>query len=174
MSNNQLRSALLNTIAQITANPKNSKAVFKAETKLEQGVKCSAIIRNFSLDIDEPKTLGGLDTAPNPVELVLVALGTCQEIVYSAFASIHNIPLEEVKVDVEGSLDLKGIFALDQNTRAGFNDIKYKTTIRSSANKEQLEKLIAAVESHCPVLDTLKRPISVKGEVQILPLSVYV
>ena len=174
MSNNQLKSVLLNTISQIASKSETSKAVFNVETKLLDGVKCEAIIRNFFVYVDEPENLGGLDTAPNPVELLLAALGTCQEIVYSAFASIHGISLDEVTVDVKGTLDLKGLFALEQNTPAGFNEITYKTTIKSSADEEEIKKLVEAVEAHCPLLDTLKRPIIVKGKVNIVRSPVTV
>jgi len=168
MSNDQLKSVLLNTVSQIESQSETAKAVFTAETKLLDGVKCKAVIRNFSIYVDEPKNLGGLDTAPNPVELLLAALGTCQEIVYSAFAAIQGIPLDEVTVDVRGTLDLKGMFALEQNTPAGFNEITFKTTIKSSADEEEIKKLVDAVEAHCPLLDTLKRPINVKGKVNIV------
>ena len=33
---------------------------------------------------------------PNPVEIVLAALGTCQEITYRAYATALGIPLERV------------------------------------------------------------------------------
>lgn len=174
MSNDQLKSALLNTISQIESQSETAKAVFKVETKFLDGVKCKAVIRNFSIYVDEPQNLGGLDTAPNPVELLLAALGTCQEIVYSAFAAIQGIPLDEVSVEVKGTLNLKGMFALEQNTPAGFNEISYKTTIKSSADEEEIKKLVEAVEAHCPLLDTLKRPINVKGEVNIVRSNVTV
>ena len=41
--------------------------------------------------VDEPRDIGGSDEAINPVELVLVALGTCQEIMYAAYAAVMGI-----------------------------------------------------------------------------------
>jgi OsmC-like protein len=52
--------------------------------------------------------LGGTDAGPNPVELVLAALATCQEITYRAYATALGIPLESVSVRLEGLLDLIG------------------------------------------------------------------
>ena len=45
--------------------------------------------------------------------------------------------------------------------------ISYETVLRSPAPEAELRKLIEAVESHCPVLDTLVRPIEVTGRVTI-------
>lgn len=168
MSQETVKKALQQTIEAITKNPKCSKAVFRASTELVEDVRCSVAVREFEpMTVDEPAELGGTNQAANPVELVLGALGTCQEIMYAAYASVMGIKLDSVKVDVKGYLDLKGLFAMDETVPAGFTKICYETTLESPADKETLEKLVAVVESHCPVLDTLKRPVEVAGSVSI-------
>ncbi len=168
MSQESVRTALLNTIEGIKNNPAMSGVVFRADTKWEEDVRCSAKIRDFApFDIDEPLELGGKDSAANPVELVLAALGTCQEIMYSAYASVMDIPLEGVSVNVRGYLDLKGMFGLDESVTPGFNRISFDTEISSSADSESLSKLIHTVETHCPVLDILVKQQSVTGKVKI-------
>ena len=37
--------------------------------------------------------------------------------------------------------------------------------IESSADCEAIRKLVGVVENHCPILDTLRRPIEVVGSV---------
>ncbi|MDP2821498.1 MAG: OsmC family protein, partial [Sulfuritalea sp.] len=101
------------------------------------------------------------------VELLLVALGSCQEIMYAAMASMMGIKLDEVKVNLKGSLDLKGLFGMDPAIPPGYQKITYETILTSSAPEEELRKLIDAVETHCPVMDTLVRPIEVTGKVTI-------
>ena len=161
-----VKNALMKAIEGITANPGNAKVVFRADTELVHNVQCSASIRNFpKMIIDEPPELGGADAGPNPVELVLVALGTCQEIMYAAYASVMGIPLKSVKVNLRGYLDLHGLFGMDPNTPAGYQKVTYETVIDSPASAEDLRKLVQTVESHCPVLDTLVRAIEVSGKV---------
>lgn len=162
----QLKNTLLQTIESIKHNPETGKLVFRAQTKLLDGVRCSAKVRDFEeMIIDEPHALGGGDKAMNPVELIAAALGTCQEIMYAAYASVMDIKLEEVTVDVKGRLDLKGLFGLDESVPAGYTSISYVTKIKSHEDDERIEQLVQAVESHCPVLDTLVRPINVSGKV---------
>ena len=123
-------------------------------------------MRDFpEISIDEPPELGGTDHGPNPVEIILVALGTCQEIVYRAYAAVMGIELESVKVDVRGYLDLHGLFALDDSIPAGYQKVIFETEIKSSASREQLTQLAKMVESHCPVLNTLQAPVEVVGKV---------
>ena len=165
MSQETLKAALGQTIEGLKANPGASKVVFRADTRLEENVRCSAIVRDFpTMIIDEPPELGGANAGMNPVELILVALGTCQEIMYAAYASVMDIPLDSVNVDVKGYLDLQGLFGMAE-VPAGYSDIRFETSIESTATPEQISQLVQTVESHCPVLDTLSRPISVGGKV---------
>jgi len=168
MSQETLRQALGTTIANLQKRPGASQVVFRAETQLEQDVRCSAKVRDFAtMGVDEPVELGGGNTAMNPVELVLVALGTCQEIMVAAYASVMGVPIEELKISVKGNLDLKGLFGLESGVPAGFQKISYETRIKSPAEHASIVKLIETAESHCPLLDTLARPIEITGKLFI-------
>lgn len=164
MSQEALKTALTTTIGAIKDNPAGANLVFKAETKLEENVRCSAKVRDFSpLGVDEPPELGGDNTAMNPVELVLCALGTCQEIMYAAYAAVMDLKLDSVEVEVKGYLDVRGLFAMAE-VAAGYKNIKFETNIRSPEEPEKIRQLVDMVESHCPVLDTITRSIEVSGE----------
>ncbi|MBN8911931.1 MAG: OsmC family protein [Rhizobiales bacterium] len=168
MSHEHIKKILLAAMDNIKANPAGAKVVFRASTQLGEGMHCLGKIRDFpAMSIDEPTDLGGMDRGPNPVEIVLVALGTCQEIVYRAYAAVLGIPLESVKCDLRGYLDLRGLFGLDPSVPAGYQKIMFETEIKSPASREDLQKLAQMVESHCPVLSTLQMPVTVSGNVVI-------
>ena len=78
-----------------------------------------------------------------------------------------DIPLDAVKVEVKGNLDLRGLFGLDSSIKAGLHRVHYETTLVSPADKSVLNQLIETVEQNCPVLDTLLRPVAVSGNVTI-------
>ncbi|PHS71096.1 MAG: osmotically inducible protein OsmC [Methylophaga sp.] len=168
MSQENVKAAMMKLIEGIQANPASSQVFFKADTEWVEDVRCTAQVRDFPvITIDEPPVLGGQDAGVNPVELVLVALGTCQEIMYSAYASVMDIPLDSVKVSVKGDLDLKGLFGLDESVPAGYTQVTFQTTIESSADDATLVKLVETAESHCPVLDIFTRAVPVNGSVTI-------
>jgi len=98
--------------------------------------------------VGEPPNLGGTDTGPNPVEFVLAALAACQEITYRAYATALDIPLESVSVKLEGSLDLRGFFAVKDGVRAGFNEVRGIVNLKSSAPAANLTKLKDVVDAH--------------------------
>jgi uncharacterized OsmC-like protein len=168
MSQATVKQALLATIDGINKNPRTAKVVFRAGSRLEEDVRCSAQIRDFPpLVIDEPPALGGQDAGANPVELVLAALGTCQEIMYSAYASVMDIALDGVEITARGYLDLHGLLGLDADIPPGYQRVSFDVDIRSSASEEDLRKLIDTVEAHCPVLDILTRSLPVQGKASV-------
>jgi len=166
-SQEAVKTALLKTIEGIKSGNAAPNVVFRAATRLEENVRCHAKVRKFEMMVDEPPELAGGDTAMNPVELVLVALGTCQEIMYAAYASIMGVQLDELKVDVKGYLDLRGLFGIDETIPAGYKSIKTETHISSPSDEDSVRALVQAVESHCPVLDILAREQEISNTVHL-------
>ena len=155
----------------LRADPANAKAVFSVDSRQVENLRSEAKIRQFSLTVDEPPTLGGSDAGPNPVELVLAALATCQEITYRAYATALGIPLDSVSVKLDGVLDLRGFFAVDERSAFGLHrSRKEPVTLKSSASQEELAKLKEVVDAHCPVLDISSRSRS-RGARSSLPCS---
>jgi len=138
-------------------------ATFASESRQVAGFRSQAEIRQFQLTVDEPEQLGGTDTGPNPVELVLAALGTCQEITYRLYADALGIPLRGVSVKVEGDLDPRGFFAVDGGqTRPGYRGVRATVVLDSPAPEAELKRLRETVDRHCPVLDIIRNPVPVE------------
>lgn len=161
-----LQSLIAATQATFRLEPKKARATFTSSSRLGEGLRSEAILREHKLTVDEPENLGGTDAGPNPVELVLAALGTCQEITYRAYATALDIPLDEVRVDLEGEIDLRGFFAVDDAVRPGYGSIRGTVHLVSDAPDEDIEKLRQAVNAHCPVLDIVTQPVPVALEVE--------
>ncbi len=167
-TDHKLGRAISKVVEKIRENPENARAVFQANSKLEDGFLTDVKVRNFNFKSDEPEGLGGTDKGPNPVEYILGALAACQEIVIKANAIALGIDVEEVSVDVEGSLDLNGFLNLT-DARAGFESITYISRIKTGEkDPRKLEKLKELTFTRCPVLDIIENPVPVKGEVQFV------
>jgi uncharacterized OsmC-like protein len=162
----QLKESILALVAGIKINPEQANATFRAKSKLENGFMSNIKIRNFNFVSDEPVELGGTDKGPNPVEYVLGAFAACQEIVIKAYATVLDIDIKSVSVEVDGKLDLHGFLNLTE-ARAGFETVTYKTTIETNeTNQEKLQALEHLSVARCPVLDIIKNPVQLKGSVQ--------
>jgi uncharacterized OsmC-like protein len=161
-----LKEIIVATQADLQANANHAIAVFSADSRQVEGLRSETKIRQFTVTVDEPPALGGTDTGPNPVELVLAALATCQEITYRAYATALGIPLDGVSVKLDGTLDLRGFFAVKDGVRPGFNSVRGIVQLKSSASAADLAKLKQVVDAHCPVLDILQAPVPVSLELQ--------
>lgn len=162
-----LRELIVATQTKFKANPKEAQVVFRSESVLQEGLQSKVSMRGHQLTVDEPENLGGADTGPNPVELILAALGTCQEITYRAYATALGIPLENVSVTLDGDIDLRGFFGVDDSVRPGYQGIKGSVRLTSTADEADLRMLRDAVNAHCPVLDMLTRPVPVTLELDL-------
>lgn len=158
----ELQDVIIDTQQVYRDDPAKAKMVFKTSSSLDGRFRSEVTIREHSLTIDEPTSIGGTDLGPSPVEVILAALGSCQEITYRAFAAAMGIELDNVAVELEGDIDFRGFFAVDETVRAGFGNIRAIVKIESRASAADLERLREAVNSHCPVLDILRNPVPVK------------
>ena len=161
-TNDKLKETIGKLQKDFTENPEKAVLDYTSFSTLKEGLQSKAKLRNHKLVIDEPTSFGGKDEGASPVELVLAALGSCQEITYKAFATALGIDLKSVSVNLKGILDLKGFLAIDNNVRPGFKNIEGLVNIESSAPKAEIDKLIEVVNAHCPVLDILQNKVPVK------------
>jgi putative redox protein len=137
------------------ADSERAKVRYRSISALVEGLRCETQTRDFKLTVDERTLLGGTDQGPNPMELILTALGACQEITYRLYADLLGIPLDGVVVEVTGDVDLCGFFSVDDEARPGYTGIAAEVIIDSPASDDDIERLKEAVESHCPVLDII-------------------
>jgi putative redox protein len=165
----QLKTVIAETQERFRLEPESAIVHFESSSCLQEGLQSQARMRQHTLVVDEPVALGGADTGPNPVEIVLAALGTCQEITYRAYATALGIPLERVSVKLDGEVDLRGFLGVPPDVRPGYRHITGTVTLVSSAPAEQLEKLRDAVNAHCPVLDIITNKVPVELALDLRP-----
>jgi uncharacterized OsmC-like protein len=148
-------------VQAIQGDPDVAKTIWKSEVTWGGAFRTSARSRDLApIAFDEPLALGGTDTAPNPVEQILGALGSCLVIGYAANASVAGIELRDLRIELEGDLDLHTFLGLSQEN-AGFSAIKATVHLESDADDATLDALHRKVVSTSPVGHCLTREVPV-------------
>lgn len=163
---------LVGMIEAVKQNPTLARATFRSTTLWSKGFQTQAEISNyiqaggevqrgrtFKVDGDHPEGLLGQNTGPSAVETLIAATAACISGGWATFGAAMNIPVEYLRVELEGDLDLQGFMGLGQNVRPGLERIHGKIYVKSSATDEQLQQLKETAESHSPVVDSLRVPV---------------
>ena len=156
-----LRAIVDSTAAAVADDPDKALAVFKADGEGADGVRTELRIGRHQVTIDEPPALGGQDAAINPVESALAALVSCQVVTYRFWAAKLGIPVDDVKVETEGDLDVRGFFGFDDAVRPGFGEVRLVVSLSGPADAAEYTRLKETVDEHCPVLDLFRNPTPV-------------
>ena len=147
------------------ANPAGGKVTLRATTVTEGQMRNLTYIRDLApVVIDEPPHLLGENTAPNPSEAVLAALGACLAVGYMANASHHGITLSEIKIEMEGDIDVSAVWGLGDvpdDKVAGFTALRVKAYLKGDASREQLDDIVQNANKWSPGASTLRNNVQV-------------
>ncbi len=150
---------------RIQAEPEVAATTWRANVVWKGGFASEAKVRDFApVQSDEPIGLGGGDTAANPVEQLLGALGNCLAVGYAANATGLGIEINDLSIDLEGDLDLHTFLGLNPSGNAGYEAIRVSVALDSNATPEQLAQLHDQVVGTSPVGHTLRMAVPVQIE----------
>jgi uncharacterized OsmC-like protein len=93
--------------------------------------------------------------------MLLGALASCLVHTYLIQATLLGIPLDNVEVEVQGALDMCGVVGLPYTALPQLSGVSYSARVVAQALPEEIERMHAAVEETCPVLNTIRLPTPV-------------
>ena len=96
--------------------------------------------RRFSIDIDEPRELGGSNNFANPQDHLIAALNACMTVGYVAQCAVRGITLESLSIETDGEIDLRGFLGIDPAVPPGYENLNYKFASRAAARKSSSPK----------------------------------
>ena len=135
----------------------------KCRTVLEGQFRHLNYIRDLPPHVvDEPPQLLGEDTAPNPTEALLAALGTCISVGVHANATARDIALTRLEVELEGDINITAVWGVGDlgDKRLGVSDIRAKVTVEGDASAEALDDIVAHATQWSPVANTMINPVA--------------
>jgi uncharacterized OsmC-like protein len=149
-------------IDKVKERPSAGETTWSAEVRWTGAFRSEATIRTFApVASDEPRGLGGSDSAPNPVEQLLGALGNCLAVGYAANASAAGIAIRDLRINLDGDLDLHTFLGLADG-HAGFSAIRVAVHLDTDADEAAVAELHRKVAATSPVGQTLSKAIPVE------------
>lgn len=126
-----------------------SRSVWKGNMRVE------GYAGNHTVVIDQPSNMGGSDAGPNPLEALLISLGSCLCMVAAIVARQERIDLRDISVEVEGDYDVDFLMGKSQDGRSGFIEIREKVRIDADLSDEEKVAFYEKVHSRCPVTGSI-------------------
>lgn len=149
----------------VTKDPETGKGDFETVTEWRDGVLGVTRVRSFEIRTDEPEPLGGRDSAIDPMELVLGAIGSCLTIGWVTQAKRRGVELRGLSIRVRAPFDLRGYLGVDEAVRPGFSAIEYSVEVDADTDTTLLEEIKTAAEAGSPVVDNVLNATPLVGEV---------
>lgn len=149
----------------------------KADPKAVKTLKCKTVAEgrfrhaNYIRDlepyiVDEPPGLLGDDTAPNPSEASLAALGSCVAVGLHANAVARGIQVKKLELALEGDLNITAVWGTGDVSEkpVGFTDVRITVDMEGDCPQEEIDALVAHVVQWSPVFNTFSRPVNMVAE----------
>lgn len=168
------------TMAELKERPERARFRFRAVNRWASGAHCTTTIQDFDaageedtsrtrpfvLDADEPDVLLGRDHGPNATEAALYALSSCLSTTFAYYAAAQRVPLNELEIELEGEVDVRGFLGLAHDVRRGFREIHATFKVDADAPREKIEELCELAQKRSPVFDivTNATPVVARAE----------
>jgi uncharacterized OsmC-like protein len=146
------------------ANP-NAVVTLKAKTVCEGQFRNLTYIRELApVIVDEPPHLLGEDTAPNPSEALLAALGACLAVGVHANATTRGIKLTKLELMIEADINVTAVWGtgdLTEDKPLGFTAIRVKFDVETldPMSTEEKDALLQHAKKWSPVANTVMRAV---------------
>jgi uncharacterized OsmC-like protein len=142
------------------SDPTSSRITLKATGgQGDLPIACSVEVGQKLLEAQAHRGVGGTGTAACSGDLLLGALAACAQLTCQLVATAMGIEVEDIRVSVEGELDLSGTLGISKSVPVGFEDIRTTFDIKApTATPDQLSALQEKTEQYCVVMQTLLQP----------------
>jgi uncharacterized OsmC-like protein len=142
----------------------------RATAHLVENAHLHGRIGKYQFDCDEPPERGGQDSAPSPLEFFMVGTAFCLLSQLVQFAPLYSVQFKDVNVDMRASFDDSEKYNLP-GPGAAFQKVIFKIKMVSPSPEESIQKLVAHAERGCHAAQSLRNPVPVTLETEIIPVK---
>jgi uncharacterized OsmC-like protein len=170
--------ALRGAVEAITQDPAKGRTRWQAATHWKGGTHSATRVtscmiggervpKDFTIHVDEPTELCGENKYPNPQETLIAALNSCMTVGYVALCALEGIELEELRIETEGDIDLRGFLGISPDVKPGYDQLRYTVHIKGNGTPEQFDRIHRTVMATSPNYYNVRNPIPLKSRLVV-------
>ncbi len=138
--------------------------IVTVQTLMKDGFKITSKLGNHDVCIDQPKSAGGNDAGPTPLEYLLFSLAGCVSSIARIAAMQKKIDMRSLDLEVCGELNTDGLLGKETDDRVGFKSFNIKAKLDADLSDEEKQAFLEEVDNRCPVSENLMNGIPISIE----------
>ena len=166
------------TVDAVAANPAKGMTHWEVTSHWRGGTRSDTRVtsytiggervgKDFTIQIDEPLALCGTNQYANPQEHLMAALNACMMVGYSALCALEGIELEELRIETEGDIDLRGFLGISADVKPGYDQLRYVVSLKGNGTLEQFERIHRTVMATSPNYFNVTNAIPLKSRLVV-------
>jgi uncharacterized OsmC-like protein len=132
-----------------------------AETRLTGPQTSEVRWPNFTVISDEPKSIGGMDSAPPPSSLFIASIGFAENVIFARQAALRGVDFESYETKVEGVWDRRGIFGIGDADPA-ITSLLIETRVGTAASPQDIVELLKLTHRRSPMTATVAKAAKIQ------------
>jgi uncharacterized OsmC-like protein len=137
-------------------DPGSALVTLSADGELDgSGIACKVRTGKALVEAGLHPATGGDGSQLCSGDMLLEALVACAGVTLRAVATALGLDVRG-SVHAEGDLDFRGTLGVAKDAPVGFRDIRLTFDLDTTADAEQIARLIALTERYCVVLQTIR------------------
>jgi len=172
MEAEKLKYSVERSIKALSLKPSLGIGTGISRTRIKNGLTCEIEEGKWKFVADMPESIGGNAEGPTPGVYGRAAFGSCLAIGYMIMASLMDIPITSLEVEVQADYD-DGALLGTADVAPGYSEVRYTVSIESEAAEEEVLKMIEEADHHSPYLDVFSRPQNCKRKVNIISSKLH-
>ena len=137
-----IRTALTRSRRALELRPSLGQETVSLQLEMGEAIKCTTRCDGWTLEIDEPASMGGEDSAPGPYIHGFSAIASCLAMSIRMLAIQAGIGVASITVDLQGDVDGRPFFDL-ADVSPGYQNIRMTVDVVCDAADKEVEALVA-------------------------------
>ncbi|HRI12109.1 MAG TPA: OsmC family protein [Verrucomicrobiota bacterium] len=86
---------------------------------------------------------------------------------YAACCALEGIALEDLRIETEGDIDLRGFLGISADVKPGYDQLRYTVYIKGDGTPEQFEKIHRTVMATSPNYFNVRNPVPLQSRLVV-------